>query len=219
MMEHTDADRGQVGIGTLIVFIAMVLVAAIAAGVLVNTAGFLQATAEDTGQESVDQVTNRLDVISQHGIVNDSDPANYSATIDELRLAVRMSSGSGELALQNSTIKYTSETTAVNLAYENESTAGGTEVTQRNVSNLESGEFTVEDKNDNGDSYPVLDEESDRFEIVINASNVEGAGKTGLDPGESLQLELTTRSGGTTNVVLTMPHQLQGEEDDDPVPL
>ena len=219
MMEHTDADRGQVGIGTLIVFIAMVLVAAIAAGVLVNTAGFLQATAEDTGQESVDQVTNRLDVISQHGIVNDSDPENYSATIDELRLAVRMSSGSGEIALQNSTIKYTSETTAANLAYENRSTSDGTDVTQQNVSNLADNEFTVEDKNDGGDSYPVLDEESDRFEIVINASNVEGAGKTGLDPGESLQLELTTRSGGTTNVVLTMPHQLQGEEDDDPVPL
>ena len=219
MMEHTDADRGQVGIGTLIVFIAMVLVAAIAAGVLVNTAGFLQATAEDTGQESVDQVTNRLDVISQHGIVNDSDPANYSATIDELRLAVRMSSGSGEIALQNSTIKYTSETTAANLAYENRSTSDGTDVTQQNVSDLTDKEFTVEDKNDGGDSYPVLDEESDRFEIVINASNVEGAGKTGLDPSESLQLELTTRSGGTTNVVLTMPHQLQGEEDDDPVPL
>jgi flagellin FlaB len=167
----------------------------------------------------VDQVTNRLDVISQHGIVNDSDPENYSATIDELRLAVRMSSGSGEIALQNSTIKYTSETTAANLAYENRSTSGGTDVTQQNVSNLADNEFTVEDKNDGGDSYPVLDEESDRFEIVINASNVEGAGKTGLDPGESLQLELTTRSGGTTNVVLTMPHQLQGEEDDDPVPL
>lgn len=63
-------SRAQVGIGTLIVFIAMVLVASIAGGVLINTAGLLQSKSEQTGQEAQDGVTNRIQVLGVTGEVH-----------------------------------------------------------------------------------------------------------------------------------------------------
>jgi len=219
MIEDTDADRGQVGIGTLIVFIAMVLVAAIAAGVLVNTAGFLQATAEDAGQESVDKVTNRLDVVNTHGVVNDT---SGGKSVDSLNLTVRLAAGSGAVSLEDTTIKYVSDTTAKNLVYENETTSNGQSLNDTtgfsNGFGLNSTEYTAYDLDDGTTSYPVLNEQSDRFEVVINASVVEQNGE-GLGTGDSVELEITSRSGGSTQVILTMPQQLAGQEDNDPVPL
>jgi flagellin-like protein len=82
-MFEERTDRGQVGIGTLIVFIAMVLVAAIAAGVLINTAGFLQTQSEQTGQQSSAQVTDRLEPVSKTGNVSvyNSTYTNNSGTV------------------------------------------------------------------------------------------------------------------------------------------
>jgi len=225
MIDENDADRGQVGIGTLIVFIAMVLVAAIAAGVLVNTAGFLQATAEDAGQESVDKVTNRLDVVSQHGLVNDTGDGK---AVDSLNLTVRLAAGSGAVSLEDTTIKYVSDSTARNLVYKNETAnADGTELRTTSGYNdtvdfqgLNETEYTAVALDDDGDtSYPELNGQADRFEIVINTSVVEGSGTNGLSTGDSVELDITSRSGGSTQVILTMPQQLAGQDDNDPIPL
>lgn len=65
----SSSSRGQVGIGTLVVFVAMVLVAAIAGGVLIDTAGFLQSKSEATGEEASKQVSSRIQVGGVRGDV------------------------------------------------------------------------------------------------------------------------------------------------------
>jgi archaellin len=85
-----------VGIGTLIVFIALVLVAAIAAGVLINTAGFLQNQAESTGEESTQQVSNNVEVVSVTGAVDTTaDPTE----VTDLTVTVGLGPGSDPVDL------------------------------------------------------------------------------------------------------------------------
>ena len=202
-----DSERGQVGIGTLIVFIAMVLVAAIAAGVLVNTAGFLQATAEDAGQESVDKVTNRVEVVNQHGTVGQNDK------ISNITLTVRLAAGSSAVDMNSTSIKYLSDeevTTLTNSSDEVNYAAGDGE-----EFNLTAVEGTDEDN-----SFGVLNSGADRYEVTINATAIEAGDRTGgLDTGDKVQLDITSQTGGTTQVILTMPQQLAGTDRGEPVKL
>ena len=206
MIDENDADRGQVGIGTLIVFIAMVLVAAIAAGVLVNTAGFLQATAEDAGQESVDKVTNRVEVVNQHGVVGDND------TVEKLNLTVRLAAGSSAVDMNSTSIKYLSDNEVTTLT--NDSDPSDTFV------GTEEFNLTKVDGTDEDDSFGVLNSGGDRYVVSINAGMIEDdTNNEGLSTGDQVQLDVTSQTGGTTQVILTMPQQLAGQEEGEPVKL
>jgi flagellin FlaB len=169
----------------------MVLVAAIAAGVLVNTAGFLQSTAEDTGTQSVDKVTNRLDVVSSHGIVD------ANGDIEHLNLTLALASGSSAVSFNNTTIKYISDNEVTNL--NNDSTGV-------NLLNVQ----------DDGDaSYPVFEDSGDRYEVQIDLGT--NGDLNPLSTGESVTLEITTRSGATTQVRLSIPTSTAGKSDGDPI--
>jgi flagellin FlaB len=186
-----DRERGQVGIGTLIVFIALVLVAAIAAGVLINTAGFLQNQAESTGQESTNQVTQSLNVQSQIGTVTSSE------TVDEIELTVAKSPGSGPINVTKSTIQYVSPYGAETLTGE----------VQAGVSAGDANFYT-----ENND---VLQDSTSPIDIHILLTNgATTAAMEDLEPGDEVEMTLVTPSGGQTTVVATVPEPLTAADDD-----
>jgi len=194
-----DDDRGQVGIGTLIVFIAMVLVAAIAAGVLINTAGFLQSSAEETGQQSSDQVTNRLEVVNTVG--TDIDSSN--SEVDTVEVTVKKAPGAANIDIGSTISQWVDSTGSYDLT-----------VNENDASTVDQDNFavsTVQDDDSSITTSQVLNDPSDRATLEYDVTAIHNsASGNGLGEGETATIRLNTQSGGTTTVRLVVPETLSG---------
>ncbi|NOR46529.1 MAG: flagellin [Methanosarcinaceae archaeon] len=114
----TKDTRAQVGIGTLIIFIAMVLVAAVAAAVLIQTSGVLQQKAQATGKQATQEVSSNLIIKSIEGVrANNASASTMSSTIDLLKLRVGLNVGSAPVDVNQVVVSITDGTTANNLVY------------------------------------------------------------------------------------------------------
>jgi len=215
MIERNDTTkrRGQVGIGTLIVFIAMVLVAAIAAGVLINTAGFLQTKSEETGQQSGQQVTNRLQVASSTGTHLDD-----TEGVGVVNMTLKKSPGAENIDLENATVQWVGPSGTYNLVNASVDASGA------------DGHFGIIPFKDADESHPVLNDPDDRMVMVFDlgqndvspdntddgtsnsVSGTEGVHWFGneLPEGASVSVQVTTKSGATTTEQLTVPETISG---------
>jgi len=66
-MAMRSRKTAEAGLGTLILFIAFIVVASIAAAVLINTAGSLQSKALETGTRTQKQVSSGISVLTIYG--------------------------------------------------------------------------------------------------------------------------------------------------------
>jgi len=86
-------DVGAIGIGAMIVFIAMVLVAGIAASVLIQTSTKLESQAMRTGQETTEEVSTGIAVFDIKGYAPDD------GNLDNMTITVRPRAGSADIDL------------------------------------------------------------------------------------------------------------------------
>ena len=182
--------RGQVGIGTLIVFIAMVLVAAIAAGVLINTAGLLQAQAQQTGEETTAEVSNVIQVGEVVGYADSTDEV-----IDTLNVSIRLASGSDPINLSKAS--YTL------------STDGNASVINGNPDG--SGNVVTEIyKKQSLDDTTILSAQED---LAVVEFNLDNAGELQpLEDNDEVVFVAQAPAGGSTYKALSAPRRINSGE-------
>ena len=97
-----EKDVGAIGIGAMIVFIAMVLVAGIAASVLIQTSGKLEMQAMKSGQETIAEVATGIQVEGIEGY-----NASGEGVISLLAIEIRARAGSKEVDISETVVELT----------------------------------------------------------------------------------------------------------------
>lgn len=121
-------DVGAIGIGAMIVLIAMILVAGIAASVIISTANTLQSQALSTGSQTIKEVSSGIDVYTVDGQVSMNGTTYENITC--LAVTVEGRPGSGRIDLNNTFILISDGSTKALLSYAyNESIFFNTAVT------------------------------------------------------------------------------------------
>ena len=127
MQSYIHSKRAEMGVGTLIVFIAMLLVAAIAAGVLITTVTSLQQKALTTGQETRGEISTHVNFVEVKG------RDGTDGTVENLTVSAKLAAGSDPIDISKTLVSLSLSNATSNLRYNNTATINTANTTYFNV--------------------------------------------------------------------------------------
>jgi len=214
-----NRKEGSIGIGAMIVFIALILVAAVASTIIIKTAEELQQNAESTSDDTRKEISGKVNIIQI--IVNGSN----SLDIDSLIVTAKIASGSTGVAVQD--IEWAvicGGTNGFGMITGNLGTQNswGYAGNHPNADQLDGTDYSATDELPAGTTFKFdinLDVAEDTTidgdggsngDAVLNAG--EAACNASAGVGETLELKMIVDGGGTTISELQIESVTSGKE-------
>jgi flagellin-like protein len=185
--------KGDMGIGTLIIFIAMILVAAIAAGVLIQTAGTLQNKALQTGDRSKVQVSTSI-TVTQIFAENGS-----SGGLTDFFITLKLAPGSDPIKFTDALVSFSLKDKSVNLAYKNAGCISDSGTGYRSNQATGEGNYTVQyliNGSNHMDSYLTI---GDVARICLESPRQ-------VTEDESIKINILPKTGSQANLDFSSPN-------------
>ncbi len=184
-MVFNKSRKGAEGIGTLIIFIALILVAAVAAGVLIQTASSLQSKSLDVGRQSQEKITTDIEIVQV--FVSDTSDGNITDNVDTITMVVRLGSGSSPIKLEDLLARMDTQGGSQSLTYSGDDT----------FTNATYGiDYKINGSNHQNDYLNVGDLAEVSF-IYESASDIV--------EGETATIRLVAKNGAVKPVQMTTP--------------
>jgi len=212
MESYRSREEGSIGIGAMIVFIALILVAAVASTIIIKTAEELQQNAEQTSSDTRKEISGKINIIQ--ALVNTSDGTD----VDSMVFTAKVASGSTNLLVNNINWVLTcGDATTYGMVGANLGTDSpwGDEITDTVTGSGEAGAGTWELVNAEdlaGTAYAATAELAAgtifKFDINVDYDTATAAASGDCNTlsgvGETLLLKLVVDDGGTTVTELSI---------------